>query len=56
MSGVTRTAVAAVAVIAVLFSVLVAVYANEPFNIATVFGLAGIAVLVKLYRRHGASK
>lgn len=33
----------------VVFAVVVGVYAGEPFNIATLFGIVGLAMLGKLY-------
>ena len=51
MSGSLRLLVTAVGVLFIVFAVVVAVYAGEPFNIATLFGLVGTAMLVKMHRR-----
>lgn len=50
MSTTTRALIMAVGVLFIVFALVVAVYAGEPFNIATLFGLVGIAMIVKLYR------
>ena len=55
MNRLLRVVLAAFAVVLVLFAVVVTVYANEPFNIATLFGVAAVAALVVLYRHRPSS-
>ena len=50
MSGTMRLLAMAVGLLFVVFAVVVAVYAGEPFNIATLFGVAGVAMMVRLHR------
>ena len=45
-----------VGVVLVALALLVAVYANEPFNIATLFGIAGAALIVWTWRRPTAEE
>ncbi len=44
-----RLLATALGVLCIVFAVVVAVYAGEPFNIATVFGVVGVAMVVKLH-------
>ena len=38
----------------IVFAMVVAVYAGEPFNIATLFGIAGVGMLAKLHWKRPA--
>lgn len=51
MSRATRFTATVIGAIFVAFALLVAVYANEPFNIATVFGIAGAALIAWVWRK-----
>ena len=54
MSRTTRHFATVVGLLFIVFAVVVAVYAGEPFNIATVFGIVGVAMLTKLYWKRPA--
>jgi hypothetical protein len=47
MSGTMRLLATVAGVLFIVFAVVVAVYAGEPFNIATLFGIVGVAMLAK---------
>lgn len=49
MDGIRRVLATVVGVLFIAFAVVVTAYAGEPFNIATLFGLAGGAILWNLY-------
>lgn len=49
MTATIRLVATVVGLAFVVFAVVVAVYANEPFNIATLFGIAGLGMIGKLY-------
>ena len=43
-----------VALLFIVFAVVVAVYAGEPFNIATLFGVIGVGMMLKLHWKRPA--
>ncbi|MGH9010277.1 MAG: hypothetical protein ACRDYF_10585 [Acidimicrobiia bacterium] len=49
MTGRIRLLATLVGVLFIVFAVVVAVYAGEPFNIATFFGVGGVALIAKLH-------
>jgi hypothetical protein len=44
-----RILATALGLLFIIFAVVVAVYAGEPFNIASLFGVVGMAMIVKLH-------
>jgi hypothetical protein len=51
MSRIVRLLAIAVGLLFILFAIVVAAYAGEPFNIATLFGVVGVGMLVQLRRK-----
>lgn len=59
VSSVKRSArilLVVVGVFLVAFALLVTFYANEPFNVATIFGLVGVGLIIWARRRGPAAK
>jgi hypothetical protein len=46
----------ATGVVLIAFALLVAFYANEPFNIASLFGIVGAALIAWVWRRQTAKE